>query len=134
MAGPITILLADDDEEDLELTEDAIKNVEPSAILVRMLNGKSVIEYLKKQADGQLPHLIILDYNMPEMNGSQVLAFLARDKRYELIPKLVLSTSGAPLHMHECMSNGADGYFVKPNNMNDLRKMAVEMIAYYRSA
>ena len=132
MAAPIKILIADDDE-DLELIEDAILKIEPQATLSKFPNGKFVVDFVQRSADNDLPDLIILDYNMPEMNGSQVLAFMSKDNRLNNIPKLVLSTSSAPIHIHECMANGAAEYFVKPNNMADLRKVAVKMLAHRRS-
>jgi CheY-like chemotaxis protein len=126
---PLTILLADDDEEDLELIEDAIINIEPGAKLHKLTNGNDVIEYLALQPDNALPSLIILDYNMPEINGSQVLSQIRGQVRYEAIPKVILSTSSAPLHIHECMNNGATEYFVKPNNIQDLNSLAKKMLS-----
>jgi CheY-like chemotaxis protein len=126
---PLTILVADDDEEDLELIEDAIMHLEPGAELHKLSNGNAVIEYLALQPDSALPCLIILDYNMPELNGSQVLSQICKHIRYEAIPKVILSTSSAPLHIHECMSNGATEYFVKPNNIQDLNALAEKMLA-----
>jgi CheY-like chemotaxis protein len=127
---PFTILMADDDFEDLELIESAITSIKPDADLHKVTNGKAVIEYLSNQPDNKLPCLIILDYNMPELTGSQVLSVICKDKRYDTIPKVVLSTSSTPLHIHECMINGATEYFVKPNNMRDLDKLAKKMLDY----
>jgi CheY-like chemotaxis protein len=127
------ILLADDDEEDLELIEDAILSHEPSASLQKHTNGRAVIEYLHRSTDGELPCLIILDYNMPELNGSQILQQMSQHDRFENIPKVVLSTSATPLHIHECISNGAAEYFVKPNNMDALKNVAKKMLDYCRN-
>ena len=130
---PITILVADDDFEDLELIENAITNIEPDADLHKVTNGKAAIEYLSNQPNNKLPCLIILDYNMPELTGSEVLSLIGKDKRYETIPKVVLSTSNTPFHMVECKSNGATEYFVKPSNMNDLNNLAKRMLNYCRN-
>ena len=127
------ILLADDDEEDLELIEDAILSHEPSAVLQKHSNGKAVIDFLHKSHDVDLPCLIILDYNMPELTGSQVLQLMSKHDRFENIPKVVLSTSGTPLHIHECISHGASEYFVKPNNMDELKTVAKKMLDYCRN-
>ena len=127
------ILVADDDEEDLELIEDAIMKLEPTAALHKLKNGNAVIEYLALQPDNALPGLIILDYNMPELNGSQVLSQIGKQVRYKAIPKVILSTSSAPIHIHECMNNGATEYFVKPNNIQDLNALAKKMLALCQS-
>ena len=129
MANPsIDILVADDDEEDLELIETAITDVEPAADLHKVTNGKAVLEYLDNQPDDKLPCLIILDYNMPELNGSEVLALIYKEERYGNIPKVILSTSGAPMHVNDCISKGASEYFIKPNNMGDFVKLAKRML------
>ena len=120
----IDILLADDDEEDLELIENAITEIEPDADLHKVTNGKAVLEYLNNQPDNKLPCLIVLDYNMPELNGSEVLSLIYKEQRYENIPRVILSTSGAPLHIQNCISKGASEYFIKPNNMGDFDKLA----------
>lgn len=123
------ILLADDDAEDLELIGDTILAIEPATRLHTVANGKAVLDYLNNLEDIELPNLIILDYNMPELNGSQVLSEM-KHPRYELIPKIVLSTSNAPVHMHECKMNGAAGYFVKPNTMSGLNEIVGKILAY----
>ena len=127
------ILVADDDEEDLELIEDAILKLEPTAALYKLSNGTAVMEYLALQPDSALPGLIILDYNMPELNGSEVLSRICNQVRYQAIPKVILSTSSAAIHIHECMNNGATEYFVKPNNIHDLDALAKKILALYQS-
>ena len=126
----INILVADDDEEDLELIETAITDIEPAAGLHKVTNGKAVLEYLNNQPNHKLPCLIVLDYNMPELNGSEVLALMGREKKYENITKVILSTSGNPAYIQNCMNNGASEYFVKPNNMSDFVKVAKKMLDY----
>ena len=126
----ITILAADDDLEDLELIEDAFSSLDQGISLYKVTNGKAVIDYLNNLPDSDLPCLIILDYNMPELKGSEVLAKISKEKRYAEIPKLVLSTSSAPLHIHECMSNGAAEYYVKPTSMRELEVIAKKMLAF----
>ena len=127
---PAAILAVDDDLEDLELIEEAISSLQPAVKFTKLVDGSAVLPYLDKVADDELPCLIILDYNMPEMNGAQVIFQLCRQPRYERIPKVILSTSNAPAHIHECMNNGATKYFVKPDNMKDLRSLSREMLSF----
>ena len=129
----MTILAADDDLEDLELIENAILNSEPTAKLDKVTNGNEVIKYLESRLDHDLPCLIILDYNMPELTGSQLLLMITKQSRYDGIPKVILSTSNAPFHVTECMNNGATGYFVKPDNMKDLYAIAKKMLDFCRT-
>ncbi len=127
---PPTILIADDDPEDLELIEMAFADVDPTAVLVKRQTGREALDYLVGNQDGQLPCLIILDFNMPELKGSEVLSIISKQERFDDIPKIILSTSNAPLHVHECMANGATEYFVKPTSLAEINKMAKKMLGY----
>jgi len=126
-----TILLADDDIEDVELLQEVIKVKEPDVAVHSVSNGKQVMEYLASCTDESLPGLIILDYNMPELTGSEVLSQMAEQSRYKYIPKLILSTSNAYIHMQECIKNGATDYFVKPNSMRELEELTEKMLGLY---
>jgi CheY-like chemotaxis protein len=126
----INILMADDDPDDIELVEEAILQLAPEAKLHKFFNGHSVLQYLLSSNDDELPCLIILDYNMPQLNGLEVLSFMKSKERYVTIPKVVLSTSDSHIHKHECMNKGAVEYFVKPDNMNALRLLAKKLISY----
>jgi CheY-like chemotaxis protein len=126
-----TILLADDDIEDVELLQEVIKGKEPGVAVHSVSNGKQVMEYLASCTDESLPGLIILDYNMPELTGSEVLSQMSEQPRYKFIPKLILSTSNAYIHMQECIKNGATEYFVKPNSMRELEELTDKMLGLY---
>ncbi|MGZ5248534.1 MAG: response regulator, partial [Flavitalea sp.] len=76
------------------------------------------------------PCLIILDYNMPEMNGANVLEKICAQPRYDHIPKLVWSTSSNNAYIKECMEKGATSYFVKPASHRQLEEVAREMLAF----
>ena len=126
-----SILVADDDIEDVELLQEVILSKEPDTDVHSVSNGKQVMEYLASCPDDSLPGLIILDYNMPELTGSEVLSQMADEPRYKPIPKLILSTSNAYIHMQECLKNGATEYFVKPNSMRELEEMTDKMLELY---
>lgn len=133
MEQHLSILIADDDLEDLELIEDAIMRHNPSTILHKLNNGKSVIDFLMNRPDNELPCLIMLDYNMPELTGLQVLSTLKDNERYLHIPKIILSTSSTPIHIHECITNGASEYFVKPNNLKELDALMLKVLGYCKN-
>jgi CheY-like chemotaxis protein len=125
---PLTILIADDDLEDLELVEDAIIKQDSSVRIHKLTSGQAVLDYLAQRDSEDLPCLIVLDYNMRELNGSQVLAQIGREERYNGIPKIIFSTSNTSAYIHECLKNGAAEYLVKPNNMKDLVALASKML------
>lgn len=129
-ATMLRILLADDDLEDLELIEDSIKIIQPEVILHKEHNGRAVLEYLAGITDPELPCLIVLDYNMPELKGSEVLAELCLQPRFSEIPKVILSTSSSWIYIKECMDNGATEYLVKPTNWNDMEDLSKKLLSY----
>jgi CheY-like chemotaxis protein len=128
------ILLADDDIEDQEILEDAIKNVEPVTDIKLVANGQQVIEFLHSCHDTDLPALIILDYKMPILNAAEVLQRIHSNLRFQAIPKVVWSSSKQPEHVKNCMDNGASSYFVKPNKITDLRTIVKQMLALSNEA
>jgi len=120
----VSILIAEDDPEDMELIAGAILVAEPNAHLYKFADGLSAVEYLRTRHEDDLPSLIILDYNMPGLTGAQVLRSINTEERYKPIPKVVLSTSSAAPHKYECIRNGAAEYFVKPSSMKELNQLA----------
>lgn len=127
---PINVLVADDDKEDLELIEEAMRDYVSNLHFHKVNNGRLALEFLESKQDEELPCLIVLDYNMPELTGSQVLLELSKEPRYDDIAKVVLSTSSAPTHVKECKENGAVDYFVKPTNMGDLKQIVHKLLSY----
>ena len=123
------ILVADDDVEDLELLQEALLQCEPDLKIQFANSGKRILDFLMNNIDNGLPSLIILDYNMPDMNGAEVLAKLSNNPRYQAIPKVVWSTSNNSKYIRECMESGATSYFVKPSSAKELQNQAKEMLA-----
>jgi len=125
---PTTAYIADDDPEDIDLLCEVIRAIDSSADLKVFSNGRQVLAQLMACRDEELPHLLILDYSMPELTGPQVLRELGKYSRYSKIAKYVLSTSSASVYMDECLQTGADTYFVKPNSMQELRSIVRKIL------
>jgi CheY-like chemotaxis protein len=122
------ILIADDDQEDLELLSEVILQLEADIKLHMVNNGSLVMDFLAKAKDEELPSLIVLDYNMPNMNGAEVLEQLCNDSRYQNIPKIIWSTSNNSSYIKECLEKGATSYFVKPATHKNLQEQAAQML------
>jgi len=120
--------IADDDPDDIEMLCDVIQDIGASVVTQTFSNGKAVLSRLKDCNDHELPDLLILDYSMPELTGYQVLKEIQNQPRYGGISKFVFSTSGATRFMEECLSVGANAYFVKPSSMRELRMIAQKML------
>lgn len=129
----VNIVIADDDPEDLELLETAIHSIDPEAELHLFNNGLSALEYLLKQDHVPPPNLIVFDYNMPQKNGAQLLLTLSEYPAFKKIPKIILSTSNAPLHKAECLKNGATDYLSKPFHLKECYELAEKLLRLSRN-
>jgi CheY-like chemotaxis protein len=111
-----TILLVDDDEEDRLLLKDAFEELGYGAILHFEKNGQGAINYLQTQvsAGDVLPCLVILDLNMPRLNGRQTLQAIKKDSPLRDVEVIIYSTSLNPTEREECLALGAHSYVVKP--------------------
>jgi chemotaxis family two-component system response regulator Rcp1 len=88
------ILLVEDSLADIELTLDALAGGRLANEVTVVRDGASALEYLRSRL-GQLPDLIILDLNLPRMNGHEVLAAIRADDKLRRLPVAVLTTSCA---------------------------------------
>lgn len=115
MISPIKILLADDDVDDRSLFEMAYKDRKDILLLPSAVNGSEVIERLASPYDpAQVPDLIILDQNMPQMTGKQTLSFLKSQPRFSDIPVCICSTYADQQLTVECLKLGAFRVSSKP--------------------
>lgn len=124
------ILLGEDDIDDQEILEEIFSTVDPSCQLLFINNGKKVLTHLEDINDENLPCLIVLDYNMPELNGAEILKNLHNNHRVAKVPKIIWSTSNAPAYKSMCLELGACDYLVKPSKINMLEDMIKHMLSY----
>lgn len=118
-ATPIKILYADDDSDDRSFLNESIQASGLNASVVCVTNGQEAIDYLKKNGKEEgLPSLIILDLNMPKLDGKQTLTFLKSHTHFASIPVVILSTSDNKAEKEYCTRNGALSYFTKPYHAN----------------
>ncbi len=114
----ISILMADDDEDDRDLTRDALEDARFVEQMEFVVDGQDLIDYLRH--DGQYtagrprPSLILLDLNMPRKDGREVLAEIKSDKDLRRIPVVVLTTSSDEEDVRHAYDLGANSYITKP--------------------
>lgn len=123
------IILGEDDIDDQEILEEIFSTVDTSLSLQFFNNGRKVISHLEN-ANEDLPCLIVLDFNMPELNGAEILKILSKDQRLKEIPKIIWSTSDAPVYKSMCLELGACDYLVKPSKISALQDMVKHMLSY----
>ena len=129
MAVTQHILIGEDDRDDQELLREVFADIDRNFDLRFVNNGLEVLAALEEMAREELPCLIILDYNMPGMNGADILNELGPNTRYSDIPKIVWSTSGADKYQKICRDRGAIDYVIKPSNIKELEKIARYMLS-----
>ena len=123
------ILLGEDDADDQEMLKEVFAAIDTSFVLFFVNNGGEILSALGKLKDDQMPCLIVLDYNMPGLNGADILKELGTNERYKRIPRIVWSTSASEKFRTLCLELGAADYVIKPNNVTDLEKIARYMLS-----
>jgi CheY-like chemotaxis protein len=124
------ILIGEDDLDDEEFLKEIFSTVDNSFSLEFINNGKKLLSRLEEMDDHHLPCLILLDYNMPGMNGAEILKELKVTNRYHSIPKMIWSTSKSNLYRDICLRLGATEYVVKPSNVNELIDVVRRILSF----
>lgn len=106
------ILLVEDDNVDVMTVKRALKDLNIKNQLVRTANGEEALEYLKNNGNKQ-PCIILLDLNMPKMNGIEFLQIVKADDALKQIPVVVLTTSSQQQDIIESFKLNVAGYIVK---------------------
>jgi len=124
------ILIGEDDLDDQEFLKEIFSSIDESISFLFASNGSHVLTHLSSSEDDQLPCLIVLDYNMPELNGAEILKELKGNKRYDAIPKIIWSTSQSDTYKDICLELGANDYVVKPSNVNAFIEVTRHMLSF----
>jgi CheY-like chemotaxis protein len=127
---PYQILVVDDDLEDHMILLDYFTEVGKQGNVKFMVNGKELIDYLEVLNVVSLPNLIVLDLNMPLLNGTQTLLHIKRDVRFKHIPVIIFSTSTNENEKRKCLSFGAIDYLVKPSTYADGEILIRKFLSY----
>jgi CheY-like chemotaxis protein len=117
----VTILMADDDEEDCELTRDALQDARLANEMRFVYDGQELIDYLRREgayadpaADAPRPGMILLDLNMPKKDGREALAEIKSDESLRRIPIVVLTTSKDEEDVLRTYDLGVNSFITKP--------------------
>jgi CheY-like chemotaxis protein len=114
------VLYADDDPDDLTLVSEAFSKYSSNVELVTAYNGAEALQFLEKLApEDPLPCLVILDVNMPRLNGKETLTQLRRMPRFEDVPVILFTTSSMHFDKTFAARHGA-GFISKPLNSRQM--------------
>jgi CheY-like chemotaxis protein len=117
---PVTILLVDDDEEDLVMTKEALRESRLGNDLRTAHDGEELMDYLLRRgrftdpSDSPSPGLILLDLNMPRKDGREALAEIKANPELRKIPVIVLTTSQAEEDIFRTYDLGVSSFITKP--------------------
>ena len=116
---PITILMADDDEDDRSLTREALQEGRLVNDLRFVEDGEDLLDYLRRNgkyagSNTPRPGLILLDLNMPKKDGRDTLKEIKNDPDLRQIPVVILTTSKADEDIYRSYDLGVNSYIVKP--------------------
>jgi CheY-like chemotaxis protein len=132
----ITILLADDDPDDRQLTRDAFAENRLANVLNTVEDGEELLEYLQRRGryadmkDAPLPGLILLDLNMPRKDGREALKEIKADANLRRIPIVVLTTSKAEEDILRTYDLGVNSYITKPVTFKSLVEL-IKLLGRY---
>ncbi|MET9879541.1 response regulator [Actinacidiphila glaucinigra] len=128
-ARPYDVLLVEDDAADAMLIEDALTAC-GTRNLTQVEDGIAALDYLRDPRQPR-PDLIVLDLNMPRMNGRELLDVIKNDENLRAIPVVVLTTSSAPDDVSGAYQRHANAYVTKPVNLDDFERAVQSIDAFY---
>lgn len=115
------VLLIEDDTIDAMTVKKAAKDLNVANPLVHVFNGEEALEYLRNEANHK-PCVILLDLNMPRMNGIEFLKIIKATPVLQCIPVIALTTSKSDFDKIQCFDHGVAGYIVKPTHYDEFVK------------
>ena len=130
----IHILLVEDNEGDILLVKDAFEEAKIIIDLSVVTNGQSALDFLRKKGPYQNAHavdLVLLDVNLPILDGHEVLKQAKSDPQLRAIPVVMLTTSSSPKDIERARANDVNSYITKPLNVNEFLKVVIEACNFW---
>jgi len=125
----LNIMLIEDDMIEVMKLNRAISTLKISHIITEAKNGEEALKILEQ--NDNLPDIILLDLNMPKINGIEFLKILKSDKRLRYIPIIILTTSNNQRDLIECYKIGIAGYVSKPLKYEEYVSKIEKLLAYW---
>ncbi len=133
---PINILLIEDNEGDIILTTDALKEFTVPNTLSVERDGWAGLQYVENSGSSSTnpePDLILLDINLPKLNGHEVLTKIRANEDKKHIPIVIFSTSSAPADIFLSHQNHANCYVTKPVDVDDFGRVLLSIENFWLS-
>lgn len=122
----IQVLLIEDDPQDVEITKEVMELSKMKININAVNNGAEALSYMRREngyTEAIRPDLILLDLNMPKMNGKEFLDEIKKDDNFKMIPVVVLTTSKADEDIIKSYKLGASCYITKPVGLDQFQEV-----------
>lgn len=129
MEQALDILLIEDDAIEIMKMNRVLSSMPQKHKVIEVNNGEDALKYL--EGNDKLPDIILLDLNMPKINGIEFLSILKKDDRLKFLPTIILTTSNNPKDIMECYRIGVAGYVVKPLKYEDYVSKITTLVSYW---
>lgn len=129
MPNSLSILFIEDDVVETMKIDRVIQKLGLTHRIQKINNGLGALELLNKKEN--LPDIILLDLNMPKMNGIEFLSVLKKDKVLKYIPIIILTTSNNKKDLLECYKIGISGYIIKPLKYSEYVDKIEKVLSYW---
>lgn len=127
------ILLIEDDDIDVLSLKRAFKELNLPNPILNKKNGEEALAYLE-QEDAELPAIILLDLNMPRMNGLEFLQTMKSKRPLNLIPVVILTTSSNKSDIDRAFELQAAGYMIKPIDFSEFKRTIMHVCNYWNTS
>ncbi len=128
----LNILLVEDDQDDVELMQDALQDNGVNFTMDIVRQGDKVLPYLKSCK--KFPNVILLDLNLPKMHGREVLSRIKLSEDFRHIPVAILTTSSSQSEKEFCLSAGATDFLTKPSTVEGFNKTIESIVRIAQQA
>ena len=121
MNQDVNILLVEDNEGDILLTLEALREAKVTNMVSVVKDGQEALRYLRKEGpfkDVSTPDIVLLDINLPKIDGKEVLSVIKNNERLKTIPVVMLTTSDSEIDICESYQSHANCYITKPVDFN----------------
>ncbi|MFD2542786.1 response regulator [Lacinutrix gracilariae] len=129
MIKKLKILLIEDDMIEIMKLNRTISTLKLDHTIIEANNGEDALQLLEQKDN--LPDIILLDLNMPKINGIEFLKILKNDDILRYIPTIILTTSNNQRDLLECYKTGVAGYVIKPLKYEDYVSKIEKLLAYW---
>ncbi|NJM68715.1 MAG: response regulator [Scytonema sp. RU_4_4] len=131
------LLVVEDSNEDFRMLQRFMRRMAVPNPIYRCTNGDEVLDFLYQEGNYQDPNVaprpsvILLDLNLPGIDGRDILERLKQDRSFREIPVIVFTTSSNPRDIELCYQKGANGYLIKPMDAQELQKTIQAFVDYW---